>query len=237
MTEQYGSGNPLFDQRMRDIVWPEFVCEDDDVPPYGVIEVTGFELKQGTPGVRLTAQKAEDSYEDRYQKWINGPVRVRAGRPGFCTRAGLIEARMQDPQMDGDLAFGDWFAADTEKEFELKRTKVPAGAMFMYLGGFQDRYSRVLGVGIFQHLTVPFQRVFGKLTEELEAADSGDGWLSAPKEAEAKVCEYDFSAKTLSVLDETFTVANRTNVSFEEDTFFGTVRSEGEWPIDFTGCP
>lgn len=237
MSEQFGSSSPLFDQRMRDMVWPEFVCSGQRVPPYGVVEVKGFELKSGASGVRMTAQKPTESHEDRYPKWINSPVPVESGKPGRATRSGLIVARMKKPTTDGDLAFGDWFVADTQTAFTLKRTKVPPpGSCLTYLGGYQATEGNNIGIGVFEYRPTGIATVFGKLSGTLSAQSEGDGWKSAPKTATAKVLEYTHSSRALTERSETFTVVNRSNVEFAVNTYFGATRCEGEWHIQFVGC-
>lgn len=238
MSEQNGSGRPIEDQRSRNLLYPEFKCSGGDVPPYGVVEFTAVEeVSRG--GLRYTARNPRDSGEDVVQWWLNGPVQVKANQPGTAQRLGILQARIAKPTMDGNLAFGDWLVPDDENEFTLKRTNVPpAGSAFHYLGSWREQASQTIGHGLVVYQTVQVSIIQGKLTSILEAADPDDGWLDKPKTAEARVVRRMSSTDgEAEVLDETFTISNRTNVEIAKDTYFGAQRALHEWQIVYIGCP
>lgn len=232
------SADPNLRQQFQDALWPEFVCDDDDVPAYGIVEVTsdGWELKSDGAGVRIKVQQPSTRYEDRYPKYVNGRAPVSQGQPGRCTRSGLIIAKMVKPTSGGDLAYGDWFVA-TEDAWTLQRTfEPPAGIAFHYCGGYKQREDANTGLGIFEYRAVPHQLIYVELSEDLAAADDDDE-LSAPQEAEAKVLKYDFDTKELSDSGETLTISSRWNVAINSGTRLGTIRARDEYPPVVMGCP
>lgn len=235
-SEAHGGQASGMNQRLRDVFWPEFVCEDTDVPAFGVVEVTDFELKTSSQsGVRLIVQAATTRDEDRYPKFINGKLPVRQNETGICTRSGLIIARMKKPT-SASLAYGQWFVADTDTEFILERTKVPPfGFAYHYLGGFQEREDANTGVGVFEYRPVHHGLIYVELTGALAAASSE---LSAPQTATAKLLERNWTTGAIADSGETLTVVNRWNVAFASGDRLGCDRAQGEWIVSSVdACP
>lgn len=235
-----GSGSPVSAQRSINVDFPAFRCDGGDVPEYGVIEVTDCEL-QPRGGPLMLAQRPEETGEDRYKWFLNTGVKVPSGEVGSCTRSGVLLGRMTEPDATdaagGALEFGQWFIADPDQPYTLKRTFVPpAGWAFHYLGGFEPTIRSTVGVGLFQYLPVACNIVYGILTEDLDGISDGDRWETDSNTAEARAMKRNYDDEDFDLLDETFEVVNRTNVSFTRNTRFGAQRAVGEWVITFVGC-
>lgn len=100
-------GRVIFAGTERTPIAPEWDFKNESseqIPPYGVMRVTGFDVTTDPEYPRLLVNKP-NTYGAQYSHAINGDLCVEAGQTGRCTLGGISAAKYDDG--DGTPAFSE----------------------------------------------------------------------------------------------------------------------------------
>lgn len=216
--------------------WVDFYNSGrETVEAHAPLEIHAFSIQDKRPILHGRVPTEEGG--ERYPKMINALVPVEYRQKGACTNSGLVIARMIQPS--GDAEWNDWFVPDSDDWTRLKRTKIPPwGEAFHFVGQYTEiegEDASSVGLGVFQYRQVQHGIIYGKLQEEMAAADAE---TDAPQTATCLHLPADLDAGTLDDTgSETFEGRSRWNVTIDADTIVGFDREPGGWIAVVRGCP